>query len=227
MTDGYIYCFSNISMPGILKIGMTERTPEIRLREANVSDTWRPPTPYKIEFAKKVKNAIEKEKTLHILLEQYTFRINPRREFFNVSIEEVLKFFDLMDGEIWNNIKNNENNNDNDNDNYEDEIENNIDCSYEFKNSNIKGCRDMKKCFTDGQLIKHTIGINKTWIGTYNSKSNGILYDEKILTLNQFVVLHYKTERPDRTSNANAWKECYCEIDGKWISTYSLPNIEL
>jgi hypothetical protein len=227
MTEGYIYCFSNISMPGILKIGMTERTPEIRLREANASDTWRPPTPYKIEFAKKVKNAIEKEKTLHILLEQYTFRINPRREFFNVSIEEVLKFFDLMDGEIWNNIKNNENNNDNDNDNYEDEIENNIDCSYEFKNSNIKGCRDMKKCFTDGQLIKHTIGINKTWIGTYNSKSNGILYDEKILTLNQFVVLHYKTERPDRTSNANAWKECYCEIDGKWISTYSLPNIEL
>jgi len=42
MTDGYIYCFSNPSMPGILKVGMTERTPVTRLGEANASDTWRP-----------------------------------------------------------------------------------------------------------------------------------------------------------------------------------------
>jgi hypothetical protein len=105
MTDGYIYCFSNPSMPGILKIGMTERTPKIRLDEANASDTWRPPTSYQIEFAKKVCNASSKERTLHILLEQYTNRINPRREFFRVSPEEVLKFFDLIDGEDWDVIK--------------------------------------------------------------------------------------------------------------------------
>jgi hypothetical protein len=49
-------------MPDILKIGMTERTPEARLSEANTSDTWRPPTPYKIEFAKKISNASQKEK---------------------------------------------------------------------------------------------------------------------------------------------------------------------
>ena len=61
MTDGYIYCFSNPSMPGILKVGMTERIPEARLSEANASDTWRPPTPYKIEFAKKVSNPSQKE----------------------------------------------------------------------------------------------------------------------------------------------------------------------
>ena len=101
MTDGYIYCFSNPCMPGILKVGMTERTPVIRLGEANASDTWRPPTPYKIEFSKKVSDASGKEKTLHTLLEQYTERINPRREFFRVSQEEVRKFFDLMDGEMW------------------------------------------------------------------------------------------------------------------------------
>ena len=40
---------SNQSMPGILKVGMTERTPETRLNEANASDTWRPPTPYIID----------------------------------------------------------------------------------------------------------------------------------------------------------------------------------
>ena len=105
MKLGYIYCLSNISMPGILKIGMTIRDPEIRLQEANISDTWRPPTPYKIEFAKKVSDFKEKEKTLHKLLEKYTERINPKREFFKVSIEEVRLFFDLIDGEPW--VKNN------------------------------------------------------------------------------------------------------------------------
>ena len=44
MSFGYVYCFSNESMKGILKVGMTERTPNIRLNEANASDTWRPPT---------------------------------------------------------------------------------------------------------------------------------------------------------------------------------------
>ena len=102
MTDGYIYCFSNPSMPGILKVGMTEGTLDKRLSESNASDTWRPPTSYKIEFAKKVSNAFDKEKTLHTILEQYTYRIHPRREFFRVSPEEVRKLFDLMDGEMWN-----------------------------------------------------------------------------------------------------------------------------
>ena len=93
MIDGYLYCFSNQSMPGILKVGITERTPEIRLNEANSSDTWRPPTPYKIEFAKKVLKPKQKEATLHNLLSQYTERINPKREFFRVSSEEVKTFF--------------------------------------------------------------------------------------------------------------------------------------
>ncbi len=104
--SGYIYCFSNISMPGILKIGMTERTPEDRLKDSNAPDTWRPPTPYVIEFAKKVSNASQKEKTLHILLEKYSIRVNPKREFFRITKEDVLIFFDLIDGEMWDNKTN-------------------------------------------------------------------------------------------------------------------------
>lgn len=96
MTYGYVYCISNQSMSGILKVGMTERTPEIILNEANSSDTWRPPTQYKLEFAKKVLNPKQKETTLHNLFSQYTERINPKNEFFRVSIEEVKAFFDLI-----------------------------------------------------------------------------------------------------------------------------------
>jgi hypothetical protein len=60
MSSGYLYCFSNKSMPNILKIGITERNLKLRLNEANASDTWRPPTPYKLEFAKKL--LIQKKK---------------------------------------------------------------------------------------------------------------------------------------------------------------------
>ncbi len=211
MSYGYIYCFSNPSMNGILKIGMTERTPEIRLNEANSSDTWRPPTPYKIEFAKKVYNPKQKETTLHTLLSQYTERINPKREFFRVSKEEVNTFFDLIDGDLW--IERVEKEEDEEEDDDED-----------YATTVIKkGSRDMTKCFTDGQRIRHTIGINKTWIGIYDSSKNGIIYDTKIYkSLSGFAQTHYSIDRTDRVKAANGWKECKCEVNGEWISTFNL-----
>ena len=101
MEDGYIYCFLNESMPGILKIGMTKLSPDARLAYANLPNTWKPPTPYKIVFAKKVNNYKQKEITLHLILAKYAKRINPRREFFRVSPEEVKRLFDLIDGDEW------------------------------------------------------------------------------------------------------------------------------
>ena len=216
MTDGYLYCFSNQSMPGILKVGMTERTPKIRLNEANSSDTWRPPTPYKIEFAKKVLNPKQKETTLHNLLSQYTERINPKREFFRVSSEEVKTFFDLIDGDLW--VK--------EDPEEEEEEEEEYNLSTISNSSPVVKCRDMRKCFTNGQRIRHTIGINKTWIGIYDSSKNGIIYNGKMYQgrspLNQFAKSHYETERNDRGSNVNAWSECECEVNEQWISTYNL-----
>ncbi len=219
--DGYIYCFSNPSMMGILKIGMTNRTPEDRLSEANRSDTWRPPTPYKIEIAKRVMNPKDKEETLHKLLTQYTERINPKREFFRVSIEEVRTFFHLIDGEEWSEKKDKDEDSEEEYEEEEDGGEEEEEKNEDKKVSMI-GCRDMSKCFKDGQRIRHIVGINKTWIGIYNSSKNGILYDGKYLSLNRFAVNHYRDERPDRVSNVNAWRECECEIDGKWFSTYNL-----
>jgi len=194
--EGYIYCFTNESMPGILKIGMTERTPEKRLNEANEHDTWRPPTPYNFELAKKVSDAYSKEKKLHKLLEKYTYRIHPRREFFRASVEDVSLFFDLMDGEDLN-----------------------ITC---VNPTCVKGSRDMSKCFKNGQKIRHKIDDNKIRVGTYDAKENEILYNGEYYSLNKFAKSHYETEKPDRTPSVNAWKECECEVDGSWISTYSL-----
>jgi hypothetical protein len=80
------------------KIGMTERSPEDRVRELFTTGV---PTPFKIQFAKKVSNPKQKEASLHILLAKYGERIYPKREFFRIPLEEVKLLFDLMDGEEW------------------------------------------------------------------------------------------------------------------------------
>jgi len=96
MSFGYVYCLSNPSMPGILKIGYTERAMEERLQEANSSGTWGPPTDYAIEVAKFVSEPNHKEKLIHKILEKD--RVNPRKEFFRVGLEMVKMLFELMEG---------------------------------------------------------------------------------------------------------------------------------
>jgi hypothetical protein len=83
-------------MPGLLKIGMTNRSPDKRLQEANTSNTWIP-TKFQMEITQKVKNPKEKEKILHSILQKYTERVDIKREFFRVSLDEVKLFFSLMD----------------------------------------------------------------------------------------------------------------------------------
>jgi len=94
-----IYAFSNPCMPGILKVGMTKRNIESRLKEANGSDTWRPPLPYQIELAKYVTNYKQKEKDIHALFSHLGKRINPNKEFFETTLDEVKLIFNLIDGD--------------------------------------------------------------------------------------------------------------------------------
>lgn len=93
---GYVYCFANECMPGICKVGMTVRTPEERLREANTSNTWKPPMPYTIVVAKQVCDAAKTERALHVALSTFGERVNDRREFFRISEDSVKLLFDLL-----------------------------------------------------------------------------------------------------------------------------------
>lgn len=85
------------------------------------------------------------------------------------------------------------------------------------------GCRDMTKCFTNGQKIRHRIGIDKIWIGTYDLSKNIIWYENlSYISLSGFAGKHYSIESAYRSNSANGWYECECEVDGKWISTHNL-----
>lgn len=91
---GYIYCFETESMPGTYKIGMTTRDVDVRLKEANQSNTWKPPIPYQVVFSKYVQNPREKEGMIHTLLSEY--RIHPDREFFKLELEKLRCLFGLI-----------------------------------------------------------------------------------------------------------------------------------
>jgi hypothetical protein len=91
-------------MPNILNIGMTLITPEQKIDYINeLYGLWRPPTPYKCEFAKRVLHAEHKKNTIYKLILQS--RVNPNQKFFRITIEEVRTLFDLMDGDNWINSK--------------------------------------------------------------------------------------------------------------------------
>ena len=87
---GWVYAFYSRSMPGLVKIGMTTRSPEIRLAEANKGDTWRPPGKYRILCALRVKDAVEKEKEIHAAFARERMG---EREFFRLPHAVVLQYF--------------------------------------------------------------------------------------------------------------------------------------
>lgn len=97
MTDeeGWVYCMSNKSMPGVVKVGKTKNHPQER---ADQLFTTGVPEPFSVEFAKWVKNYSQKEKQLHSLLETQYGRPSPNREFFRCSSTDVFGLFELMEG---------------------------------------------------------------------------------------------------------------------------------
>ena len=85
---------TNEHMPGFVKVGYTDRTPEERLAEAN-GDTWSIPC-WKCETSVRVKSPRDAEKTIHLLLSHDDGRVSPRREFFTCSVEYVKMVFAIL-----------------------------------------------------------------------------------------------------------------------------------
>lgn len=226
MTSGYLYCFSNSSfLPNIFKVGMTERTPEQRAKELFTTGV---PTPFKIEFAKKVNNYKQKEKTIHKLLTKHLYRINPKREFFRAPLADIKEFFDLMDDVA----EDDDDTDDADDDESlvmsEDDYGSPVISGFTESDLLCEVSRNMAECFIDGQKIRHvgTAGTPTTWIGTYCREKDRIVFGDMppFKTPSQFAAKHYEIERPDRTTAVNGWSECEYEINGEWFSIFNLTK---
>jgi len=78
MNIGFIYCLSNPAMPGLCKIGRTDRAPSMRCWE--LSSSTSAPLGFEIEFYVEVVSPDRIERAIHAGLDEH--RINPSREFF-------------------------------------------------------------------------------------------------------------------------------------------------
>ena len=81
----WIYVLSNESIPDLIKIGYTSTPPEERAKE--ISRATGVALPYKVEFVFKCHEGMVLEKEIHSYLDEY--RVNDRREFFKISINEA------------------------------------------------------------------------------------------------------------------------------------------
>jgi T5orf172 domain len=87
-----VYVLTNPAMPGLVKIGYTTQD-DANTRIGQLYTTG-VPVPFELEFACKVKNAEEVEKALHIAFSPY--RINPKREFFQIEPSQAIAILQLL-----------------------------------------------------------------------------------------------------------------------------------
>jgi hypothetical protein len=84
-TSGFIYILSTRSQPRLLKIGITQRTVEVRVKEINSATGV--VVPYGVRASWRVDNASEVEQEVHALFEPFRIRVD--REFFEVEFLEA------------------------------------------------------------------------------------------------------------------------------------------
>jgi hypothetical protein len=83
MSYGFVYYLTNPSMPGLTKIGFTFKHPLARMDELTKATAC--PTPFEMLAFFDTPTPREAERAIHTALEE--FRVNPSREFFEVSGE--------------------------------------------------------------------------------------------------------------------------------------------
>ena len=220
---GYIYALTNEFMPGLVKIGRTDRNPELRAKELFTTGV---PVPFKIQIAKRVKDPIEKEKLLHSIMGRHEVDEKLRkREFFRSDIDSILELFELIDGEIWQGETVDDDSDQGDLDYQHDSIE-------ETHGPRTRAAkRQMGDEFTEGQEIRHVlkgggVGYGACHHAIYDSGNDMIvcttqlepLYDESYKSLSAFALAHAKIYRPDAQPATFSGWVCTEKWDGiNWI----------
>jgi Holliday junction resolvasome RuvABC ATP-dependent DNA helicase subunit len=86
---GYVYALLNATMPGLVKIGKTEREPDERAKELSCGTGVA--TPFVVAYAEAFIDCSEAEGFVHALLEREGFRVAQNREFFCAPVKAVIQ----------------------------------------------------------------------------------------------------------------------------------------
>ena len=234
--EGYVYCMTNEHMPGFVKVGYTDRTPEERLAEAN-GDTWSIPC-WKCEASVKVRNPRDAEKTVHILLGNDGGRASPRREFFTCSVEYVKMVFAILrtqnpeptpravimaevNAVIANELKRSVS--------FCEELAGPASPTQGSSPSPVgggTGIRESKRIFRDGQVLKHVYKGDEA-MAIYRKDSDVFVWKgTEYASLSRLNSAHKQSVNPEIKSAGNAWDEWTCmDTTGNYIPVKNLPEL--
>ena len=88
-----VYILINEAMPGIIKIGWTDKRVEERMKELDKTST---PVPFTCYFAKRVEDPTFVESKMHEAFDE--FRIRDNREFFRMSPDQAKAALEIATG---------------------------------------------------------------------------------------------------------------------------------
>ncbi len=87
MEAGHIYILINASMQGLVKIGMTSRTPDERASE--ISKGTGVPSPFVVAYSEEVPDCVTAESAIHSRLAAH--RVGKDREFFCMPVRDAMR----------------------------------------------------------------------------------------------------------------------------------------
>jgi hypothetical protein len=234
--EGYVYCMTNEHMPGFVKVGYTDRTPEERLAEAN-ADTWSIPC-WKCETSVRVRSPRDAEKAIHLLLSDDGGRVSSRREFFTCSVDYVKMVFAILRtqnpeptpravimGEVNAVIAS--------------ELKRSVSICEELATTQGPspagspsslgggtGIRESKRIFRDGQVLKHTYKGDEA-MAIYRKDSDVFVWKgTEYASLSRLNLAHKQSVNPEIKSAGNAWDEWTCmDVNGNYIPVKNLPEL--
>lgn len=93
---GYLYVLANSTMPGLVKVGKTTRSPAERALE--LSGVTGLPTAFIVVYEQLFSDCSAAEAFVHAYLERRGFRIADNREFFSAPVNEVVRAITLAPG---------------------------------------------------------------------------------------------------------------------------------
>jgi hypothetical protein len=96
MPAGYVYVLENETIPGLLKIGSTEKNPEERAKELMTTGV---PSSFKVVYYCYVSDNKLVEELVHRALESQGCRKHSNREFFTVSVDEAIRVIEAISSE--------------------------------------------------------------------------------------------------------------------------------
>ena len=93
-SPGWVYILTNPAMPGLVKIGLTTRTP--KERAAELSGSSGVPMPYAVAWARAVADCAAIEKVVHRMLDDR--RVNGKREAFRCDVNTARQVIEAAAG---------------------------------------------------------------------------------------------------------------------------------